>query len=131
MMAVKPNHICKYSKCNNEYYACNVCDHINSWRSMACSKEHYDLYIKEVLAARAKGKTVDVLPERTDMTKEETKEMLNSSIQEAQAKTEEELKDYSEYLKENGLAETIEKVNQDIDTEKSKYTKIRKKSSVK
>ena len=51
---MKANHICKYSKCNlgnngqpKQYYACDYCDRINSWKSIACCKEHFDLYIEE------------------------------------------------------------------------------------
>lgn len=53
-MNKQPNHICKYSKCQKEYYACPDCDKTSSWRAVACSPEHYQEYIKEVLEVRNK-----------------------------------------------------------------------------
>lgn len=121
---MKANHICKYSGCTlgkdggrKEYYACNYCDASENWKSMACCKEHYDLYIKEVLAARESGKTVDLLPERTDMTKEEIKILKSKPLKQVKKETEEELK---AYVNEDGkvdIQEAVEKINKEIDGE--------------
>ena len=107
---MKANHVCKYSGCTlgkdggrKEYYACGYCDATENWKSMACCKEHYNLYIQEVLEARSKGKKVDTLPDRTDMNKEET---------------EIELKDYANENGEVDILEAVEKINKEIDEEK-------------
>ena len=127
---MKPNHICKYSKCNlgedggrKHYYACNYCDRTNQWRSAACCKEHYELYVKEVLDARSKNKIVDILPERTDKSKEEVKEIYNKPEETVLEETKVEL---DEYLK-NGetISEAIENINNEIDN--SKKNRRRKK----
>lgn len=116
----KPNHICKYSKCNlgedggaKHYYACDYCDRTNAWRSSACCIEHYELYIQEVLESRSKGNKIDVLPNRTDKSKDEVVELLETPAEEVKKRTEEEL---SEYLEDNkSLDEAIKEINTEID----------------
>ena len=71
MSEMKPNHICKNPECKKAYYACNFCDKNKTWRSVACSPECYQKYTDLVIAARSKGKTIVVKPERTDMTEKE------------------------------------------------------------
>lgn len=46
-----PNHRCK--TCGEEYYACNDCDKLNSWRAVACCIDHYVAYCERVEKARA------------------------------------------------------------------------------
>lgn len=53
------NHICKNVNCKNgidgkqkEYWACNDCDKMHSYREVACSPECYKEYIEQVLNAR-------------------------------------------------------------------------------
>lgn len=118
---MKANHKCKYSKCTlgngggrKEYYACPHCDASQSWRSMACCREHYELYIEEVLAARAKGSTVNLLPDRTDMGTAETKALVNMPLDKALELTKEELKDYAEDIEELGISATIDKINSEL-----------------
>ena len=132
MINIKPNHICKYSGCTlgenggrKHYYACNYCDRTNSWRSVACCIEHYDLYVKEVLDARSKNKNVDILPERADIDKKETVKILNTSVEEVLEDTKEELKDY--LSEETTIAEAIEQINEEIDNS----TKRRKRKTSK
>ena len=126
---MKANHKCKYSKCTlgsdegrKEYYACPHCDASQSWRSMACCKEHYELYVDEVLAARAKGDTVNLLPDRTDMETQETKALVKMPLDRALKLTKEELKDYAEDIEEIGISATVDKINAVLDkqTVKSK-----------
>lgn len=120
----KANHKCKWSGCTlgkdggrKEYYACDYCDATENWKSMACCKEHYDLYVKEILEARAKGESVDTLPERTDMTKAEVKKLKNKSLKEVKAKTEAELKDYADEDGEVDILEAVNKINEELDSE--------------
>ena len=127
---VKPNHICKYSGCTlgddggrKHYYACDYCDRTETWRSMACCIEHYELYIKEVLEARAANKTVNTLPERTDKTESEVKEILTEDKSKALDSAKEELKDYMSGGET--IAEAVEKANSDIE----KKTKRRKRKT--
>lgn len=123
---MKPNHICKYSKCNlgddggkKKYYACDYCDRINSWHSAACCKEHYDLYVKEVLNARGKNLEINPLPQRLDKTPEEVKELYDKPISEVLTETKEELKEYITD-EEINIEEVVEKINNDISRKKTK-----------
>lgn len=119
---MKPNHICKYSKCTlgrdgsrKKYYACGYCDATENWKAMACCKEHYDLYIKEVLDARGKGENVDTLPDRTDMTKEEIKRMKRKPLKQIKEDTENELKEYADDNGKVDIHEAVEKINAELD----------------
>lgn len=128
MAEKKTNHICKNKNCPNgvngepkHYYACNYCDRTNQWRSVACCPECYDEYVKQVLDARSKNTKVDTLPERTDMTKEEVVELMETPVEIVLEETKEDL---SEYI-EDGLtvSEAIETINEEIDKKKSKKKK--------
>ena len=82
MSEQKPNHICKNPECRKHYYACDRCDKIQSWRSVACSIECYKKYTDLVIEARTKGKSIISKPERTDMTESEIDALLNKSMEE-------------------------------------------------
>ena len=82
MSEQKPNHICKNPECRKHYYACDRCDKIQSWRSVACSIECYKKYTDLVIEARTKGKSVVSKPERTDMTELEVDTLLNKPMDE-------------------------------------------------
>ena len=95
MSEMKPNHICKNPECRKKYYACNYCSRTLNWRSVACSFECYQKYTDLVIAERSKGKTIEVKPERTDMTEKEVDELMERPIEEVFEETKEELKDFS------------------------------------
>lgn len=118
----KANHICKYSKCalgadggRKQYYACDYCDRINAWKSLACCKEHYDLYIQEILEARS---AANKLPERTDKTEEEVKEIFKKPVEVVFEETKQELSDYV-VDGELNVGEAIDKINEEISTKKA------------
>lgn len=120
-MKVQPNHICKFSGCKlgkdgkpKEYYACDYCDRINSWRSVACCREHYDSYIREELDKKSMKTVLDLLPNRTDKTKEEIRQMYNVPAEQIMEQTRADLKDY---LKDDmsNLNDAIEQINQEIE----------------
>lgn len=122
---MKPNTICKYSKCNfgkngsrKHYYSCGYCVATENWKSMACCKEHYDLYIEEVLAARENGKEVDILPDRTDMSKDDIKALKKKSIKQVKKETEKELSNYVDENGELNIMEAVDKINKEIDGDK-------------
>lgn len=119
---MKPNHICKYSKCTfgsdggrKKYYACGYCDATGNWKSMACCKEHYNLYMQEVLAAREKNESVDILPDRTNMTKNDIKKLKKKPIGQVKKETEDELREYADENGEVNITEAVEKINAEID----------------
>lgn len=121
----KYNTICKYSGCTlgkdggrKEYYSCRFCSATESWKSIACCKEHYDLYIQEVLENREKGEEVDTTPDRTDMPKEEVKKLKNKSIKAVRKETEKELKDYADKDGKVNIAKAVEKVNEELGDKK-------------
>lgn len=120
-MSIKANHICRYSGCTlgkdgkpKEYYACDYCDRINSWRSVACCREHYDSYIREELDRKSRKGILDLLPNRTDKTKEEIRQLYNIPAEEVFNQTKESLKEYINDDMSN-LNDAIEQINQEID----------------
>ena len=119
---MKPNHICKYSKCTlgsdggrKKYYACGYCDATENWKSMACCWEHYRLYMQEVLAAREKNENIDNLPDRTDMTKDDIKKLKKKSLSKVKKETEDELREYADENGEVNITDAVEKINEEID----------------
>ncbi len=132
MAILEPNHRCKNIHCRKMYYACDHCDKSQNWRSVACSRECFDEYQKQVLEARSKGKSIDLNPERTDISKTEFDEMMKKSPENILAKTKEDLKDYSEKLEEEGLDAVIEEINKDIRKQNSakKLSTKRKQKNV-
>lgn len=131
MVKPKPNHICKYSGCTlgengtaKHYYACDYCDRVNSWRSVACCKEHYELYIKEILDARSADKKIK--PIRTDINEEQFKDMLEKPIEDVKKSSEREL---TEFTGENitEVDEGVEKVNAIIEKNTPKRKRSRNK----
>lgn len=131
-MAIRePNHICKNINCPNgingepkHYYACNYCDRSNQWRSMACSIECYEAYMQQIAEARSKNKKVDILPDRTDMNKEEVKDLLEQPIEKVMKDTKEELKEYLD--DETTIAQAIETINSEIDNNRVHSKKNKK-----
>lgn len=111
---MKPNHICKLSTCRAHYYACDYCDATESYKSMCCSFDHYQKYMEEILAARKKGVMPDLLPDRTDMTKQEIKKMKKRPLKEIKEKTLEELKEYAKPDGEIDIIETVEMINEEL-----------------
>lgn len=134
-MAIKePNHICKNPKCTKgsdggrkHYYACNHCDRVQNYRSVACSWECYLEYQEAVIEARTKGNNVSTVPERTDMTEEEVNDLLNKPLEIVLQETKEELKDYIDPNGSTNFAEAVAKINDEISKTKSTSTRTRKK----
>lgn len=119
---MKANTICKYSRCSlgkdggrKHYYSCSYCAATGNWRSLACCKEHYELYVEEVLAARNTGAAADLLPERTDLTTEELASLKACPGKELLARTRKELGTYAGRLETSSLSEVVEEINRDLD----------------
>ena len=128
MSEMKPNHICKNPECRKKYYACNFCDKNQNWRSVACSFACYQKYTDLVIAARSKGKTIEVKPERTDMTEKEVDELLKRPIEEVLEETKEELKDFADIDGNVNFANAVDEINRELD--KKTTTRSKKKVSV-
>lgn len=119
MNDLKPNHICKNSKCGKLYYACDFCGKTHNWRSMACSPTCYDDYMEEIKIARSKNKPVDLYPHRIDKTHAEVVEMIdNTPFEIINQNTMEQLSDYKEDIENLGLGETIDKINEKLESKK-------------
>ena len=125
MSEIKPNHICKNPECRKNYYACNFCDKNQNWRSVACSFACYQKYTDLVIAERSKGKTIEVKPERTDMTEKEVDELLERPIEEVVEETKEELKDFADINGNVDFAKAVDDINRELD--KKTTTRSRKK----
>ena len=128
MSEMKPNHICKNPECRKKYYACNFCDKNRTWRSVACSFECYQKYTDLVIAERSKGKTVEVKPERTDMTEKEVDELMERPIEEVFEETKEELKDFADIDGNVNFAKAVDKINKELD--KKTTTRSKKKKEI-
>ena len=113
-MIKKPNSLCKNINCRKPFYVCAYCTHKIAWRSVACCPECFDAYMGQVAEARAANRNVSMLPERTDMTEEQVKELIATPTDEVIAATKEELSEYSDDLDAIGLGETIDKINEEI-----------------
>ena len=125
MSEIKSNHICKNPECRKKYFACNFCDKNQNWRSVACSFACYQKYTDLVIAARSNGKTVDVKPERTDMTEKEVDELLKRPIEEVLEETKEELKEFADIDGNVNFAKAVDEINKEL--EKKTTTRLKKK----
>jgi hypothetical protein len=121
---MKANHICKYSKCNlgnngqpKQYYACDYCDRINSWKSIACCKEHFDLYIEEELERKSMLNKINMLPKRIDMSDDEIKELYNIPADVVLEKTNQELQYYKDKYGIDNINEVVDKINDELNKE--------------
>ena len=128
MSEMKPNHICKNPECRKKYYACNFCDKNRTWRSVACSFKCYQKYTDLVIAERSKGKTVEVKPERTDMTEKEVDELMERPIEEVFEETKEELKDFADIDGNVNFAKAVDEINKELD--KKTTTRSKKKKEI-
>ena len=128
MSEIKPNHICKNPECRKNYYACNYCSRTLNWRSVACSFACYQKYTDLVIAERSKGKTIEVKPERTDMTEKEVDELLKRPIEEVLEETKEELKDFADIDGNVNFAKAVDEINRELD--KKTTTRSRKKKEI-
>lgn len=121
MAEMKPNHICKNPNCKKHYYACDLCDRSQNYKSVACSRECFEIYTNLVLESRMKNKKVDILPDRTDMNKEEVKKLMKKPVKEVEEKTKKDLSDYIKDEEKINLTEIVEKINKDIDEKSTKH----------
>ena len=128
MSEIKPNHICKNPECRKNYYACNYCSRTLNWRSVACSFECYQKYTDLVIAERSKGKTIEVKPERTDMTEKEVDELLKRPVEEVLEETKEELKDFADIDGNVNFAKAVDEINRELD--KKTTTRSKKKKEI-
>ena len=129
MSEIKPNHICRNPECKKAYYACNYCDKSQNWRSVACSFACYQKYVDLVIAERSKGKTVEVKPERTDMTEKEVDELLESPVEEVIEETKEELKDFADIDGNVNFAKAVDEINENLEKQKT-TTRSKKKKEI-
>ena len=128
MSEMKPNHICKNPECRKNYYACNYCSRTLNWRSVACSFACYQKYTDLVIAERSKGKTIEVKPERTDMTEKEVDELLERPVEEVLEETKEELKDFADIDGNVNFAKAVHEINRELD--KKTTTRSKKKKEI-
>lgn len=128
MAEIKPNHICRNPKCKKVYYACNYCDKSQNWRSVACSFACYQKYMDLVIAERSKGKTIEVKPERTDMTEKQVDTLLDAPVETVLEETKAELADFADIDGNVNFAKAVDEINRELD--KKTTTRSKKKVSV-
>lgn len=125
-MALKqPNTICKNRNCTRgadggrkHYYTCRYCTHVVNWRSVACCEECYRAYMDQVAEARNHNVPVDLLPERTDMSAAEVRELVfNTPIEAVVQATKDELFEEMSAAPELSFTEITDRINQELDEE--------------
>lgn len=126
MAEIKANHICKNPECRKHYYACNYCDRSQNFKSVACSFSCYQKYMDLVIAERSKGKTVDVKPERTDMTEKEVDILLETPMEIVLEETKQELAEYADIDGNIDFTKTVNEINKELD--KKTTTRSKKKN---
>lgn len=127
-MALKqPNTLCKNRDCHKgvdggrkHYYTCRYCAHSENWRAVACSWECYTAYMEQLAQARGTWTKDELLPERTDMTKEEVVSLISETpTEQVIEETEEEL---AEEMSENpglGFGDIVDMINVELDAKSS------------
>lgn len=126
MAVATPNTICKNTLCTKgtdggrkRYYTCRYCVASGNWRSVACSPECYDAYCRQVMEARTKNIDIDLTPDRTDMSKDEVRQLIDSEDTEAVIQeSREELADVFEEHPSMGFADAVDLVNEQLDAKK-------------
>lgn len=79
-----------------------------------------------VIAERSKGKTVEIKPERTDMTEQELDILMETPVETVLEKTKEELKDYADIDGNVNFAETVDEINRELNKKTTTRSKKRK-----
>lgn len=133
MALKKPNTLCKNINCNKgedggrkHYYSCRFCVRDENWRSMACSWECYMEYNNQVLKARGNGVVVDMLADRTDMSKDEVEVLMKTPIEQVIEQTERELADEIKESPSKGFDDIVDTINAKLDVA-AKTAKRKKK----
>ena len=131
-MAIKqPNTLCKNRNCTKgadggrkHYYACRYCTHSENWRAMACSWECYLEYQTQIIEARHNDDPVDLVPERTDMTRDEVVTLISETpTEQVVAETEVELAAELEVNPSMGFGEIVDAINEEMDIATKKRAK--------
>ena len=123
MALKKPNTLCKNVNCTKgenggrkHYYSCRFCVRDKNWRSMACSWECFMEYNDQVMKARTGGIVVDMLADRTDMSKDEVKVLMETPVEQVVEQTEFELATEIEENPSKGFDEIVDKINAELDS---------------
>lgn len=123
MAIKKPNTICKNRDCHKgedggrrHYFVCRYCTHTENWRAVACCWECYMAYQEQLIAARSNQEPVDLLPERTDMTREEVHALIfDTPVEQVIADTEAELAEELEEHPSMGFSDIVDIINQELE----------------
>lgn len=123
MAIKKPNTICKNRDCHKgedggrrHYFVCRYCTHTENWRAVACCWECYMAYQAQLIAARSNRETVDLLPERTDMTRDEVHALIfDTPVEQVIADTEAELAEELEEHPSMGFSDIVDIINQELE----------------
>lgn len=136
-MAHEPNTLCKNPNCHHgedggrkHFYACAYCTGTKKWKAYCCSPECWDEY-QSIIAQRTTGaEQQEDLPERTDMTQEEVKELIHDTPYEAiEETTRQELDGYlpeDAEISPETVGPVIDIINAEIDAERQTKRKNKK-----
>lgn len=111
----KPNHKC--AVCGAEYWSCDYCSRIHSWRSLCDTRECYE----KLLQSREPAKE-----QRLDKTPEEMEVLMVKDIEEVKKDTLEELSDVADIITEEGIAGAVDVINKEM-KKKRKTSQVKSK----
>lgn len=128
----QPNTICRNPNCTHgedggrkHFYACLSCLRSQRWKAYCCCIECYEEYTKIVLESRRKDHEA-ILPERTDMTKDEVKQVMQKPVEEIDKYVKEvELKEYFDENPDSSIGDIVDTINKELD---KKAIKSRRKN---
>ena len=128
MSMKQPNTLCKNRDCHNgtdggrkHYYTCRFCTHSENWRSVACCPECYDAYMKQVAEARGQITPEELLPERTDMTREEVAALISeAATEQVLEETKAELAEEMDENPDAGIGDIVDMINANLDKKRKK-----------
>lgn len=123
MATKKPNTICKNRFCTKgadgerkHYYVCRYCTHSENWRSVACSWECYLAFQSQLIEARNHSQPIDLVPERTDMTRDDVVALINDTpTEQVVQETEAELSDVMDLHPSMGFDQLVDMINEELD----------------
>lgn len=85
-------------------------------------------YNDQVMRARSGGVVIDMLADRTDMTKDEVKSLMDTPVEQVVEQTELELAEEIEENPSKGFDEIVDQINAELDSA-AKISKKKKKGS--
>ena len=119
-----PNAVCRNSACRKPFVSCLYCAKTANWRGICCSFDCYNAYAAEVEAARAKGRALSLLPDRSDMPEGEVAKVLAKPLADVAEFSRNELAEVSDVVAESGFAAAVDVANKKVRVSRKKKVAV-------